>query len=56
MARYFPSQVVFETPEKRKEMQDFCWEHFNRSFSAQCRYMLLQAKREAQEQAQKAAA
>lgn len=50
MAKYFPSQVVFETPEKRKEMQDFCQEHYGRSFSAQCRFMLMEAKRKAQEQ------
>lgn len=55
MAKYFPSQVVFESPEKRKEMQEFCREHFGRSFSEQCRYMLLEAKRMAK-QAEKAAA
>lgn len=46
MAKYFPSQVIFTSPEERKDFQDFCREHFGRSFSEQCRYMLAKAKRE----------
>jgi hypothetical protein len=48
-------QVVFKDPDERKALQEFCRDHFGRSFSAQCRHMLLKAKREATEQ-QKAAA
>ena len=55
MSRYAPSQVLFRDPDERKEVQDFCREHYGRSFSEQCRYMLLKAKREASE-GQKAAA
>lgn len=56
MAEYFPSQVNFRSPDERKEIQEFCRAHFKRSFSEQCRYMLIQAKREAKMEAQKAAA
>lgn len=47
MAKYFPSQVLFATPEERRDFQRFCRDHFGRSFSDQCRHMLLKAKREA---------
>jgi len=50
MAKYAPSQVIFRTPDERREVQEFCREHYGRSFSEQCRYMLLKAKRENEEQ------
>lgn len=48
MAKVFPIQVNFPSPEERKEMRDFCRSHFGRTFSAQVTYMLKKAKREAE--------
>lgn len=48
-------QVVLKDDTERKELQDFCRTHFGRSFSAQCRYMLLKAKRELTEKERAAA-
>lgn len=56
MAKYYPSQVNFTSPEERKEFQDFCKEYFGRPFSTQVRRMLQQAKREADKPEAKAAA
>jgi RNase P/RNase MRP subunit POP5 len=42
--------VVCKDKEERKELREFCKDHFGRTFSAQCRYMLLKAKREAEAQ------
>jgi hypothetical protein len=50
MAKYAPSQVIFRDADERREVQEFCREHFHRSFSEQCRYMLMKAKREAEAQ------
>lgn len=48
-ARQVIGGVVFKDKQERKEIREFCRKHFNRTFSAQCRHMLLQAKREAKE-------
>jgi len=48
-------QVVLRDKEERAELQKFCRDHFNRSFSAQCRHMLLEAKRKAKQEERAAA-
>jgi hypothetical protein len=45
-------QVAFKDKSERASIQGFCREYFGRSFSAQCRHMLLKAKREAAGKAQ----
>lgn len=49
MRKQIISNVLFKDETERKALQEFCREYFGRSFSAQCRYMLLKAKREAAE-------
>lgn len=56
MARQILAPIVCKDKEERKELREFCREHFGRSLSAQCRYMLLKAKREAEEAKKKATA
>lgn len=42
-------QVAFTTKAERAKVQKFCRAHYQRSFSAQCRLMLLKDMREAED-------
>jgi hypothetical protein len=44
--KYYPSQVIFDTPEQRKKVQDWVRLKYGRSFSEYCRYTLLKDMRE----------
>jgi hypothetical protein len=44
--KYYPSQVVFDTPEQRKSAQEFCQSKYGRAFSTHCRFMILKDMRE----------